>query len=139
MAFVQTAHSLDPAKPGASVYSIEPINWRRYPQKTISAAMAQREYIEPITYYDGAANEGATADNAGEHGTANSTAPSRGVGWNHQEGKAAALGLGMAVDVTKSYHGTRGAIEPCEPYPSVSTAQVPAAFRNANYVAPGTP
>ena len=66
-----------------------------------------------MTYSGGVANPGAAAGNDGEVGTINSTGAIAGAGAGMtQAEKAAALGTTMAIDVTKSYHGTRGVIEP---------------------------
>jgi hypothetical protein len=116
---------------------IAPLNWRRYPGKVMTPAMVTPTYVPVITYNGGVANQGAAAGNDGEVGTINSSDPSRGQGWNTQAEKAAVIGTTMAVDVTKSYQGTRGAISKTEPYPSADTSQVPAAFLESNYIAPG--
>ena len=113
-----------------NLMEITPINWRRYPSKTISKAMTDRQFLAPVTYTGGVANTGAAAGNNGEVGTANSTSPTSGQGWNTQNEKATALGTTIAVDVTKSYHGTRGKVESFEPYPITGTrATTPAAFQ----------
>jgi hypothetical protein len=98
------------------------VNWRRYPGKVMTVAMVTPVYVPTVSYTGGAANEGAASDNTGEHGTANATGDTT-----------------IAVDVGKSYHGTRGAIEPHERYPSTDTSETPAAFRSSNYIIPGTP
>lgn len=110
------------------------VNWRRYPGKVMTVAMVTPAYVPVITYTGGAANVGAAAGNGGETGTINSSDTSRGQGWNTQTEKAAAIGVTMAVDVTKDYHGTRGDIEAHEPYPSVDTREVPPAFRESQYI-----
>lgn len=113
------------------------VNWRRYPGKVMTQAMVTPVYVPAITYNGGVANVGAAAGNGGETGTINSSETSRGQAWNTQEEKAAVIGTTMAVDVGKSYHGTRGAIEPHEPYPSTDTREVPAKYREAQYISPG--
>jgi hypothetical protein len=117
---------------------IAPLNWRRYPGKVMTVAMVTPAYVAAVGYTGGVANVGAAAGNDGETGTANMTT-GRGVAWNTQAEKAAAIGTTMAVDVTKSYQGTRGAIEQHEPYPSADTREVPPQYREAQYVSPGTP
>jgi hypothetical protein len=113
-----------------NLMEITPINWRRYPSKTITKAMTDRQFLGPVTYTGGVANQGAASNNNGEVGTINSTDPSRGQAWNTQNEKATALLTTIAVDVGKSYHGTRGKIESFEPYPvTVPRATTPAAFQ----------
>lgn len=122
----------DPAPP-RSLIEVTPKNWRRYPTKVITKAMTDRAHIPTVGFTGGVANQGAASDNNGEVGTATMTT-ARGQAWNTQAEKATALGTTIAPDVGKSYHGTRGAIETHEPYPSTNQAEVPAAFRDSNYV-----
>lgn len=118
----QTAHLVkrlqDPA-PAQNLMSIDPQkNWRRYPSVPVTTAMlAQADAAaKAVVYTGGAANVGAAAGNGGETGTINCTngaaVPAT------QTAKATALGVTQAVDVTKSYHGTRGSIKPQDPYPT---------------------
>jgi hypothetical protein len=132
-----TAHSLVPVNP-RNLMSIDPKNWHRFPPPVANMTKSDAA-AKAVTYTGGVANVGAAAGNGGETGTINSTSATRGLGWNTQAEKAAAIGTTMAVDVTKSYHGTRGAIEPDERYPSANTAETPVAFRPSNYIVPGTP
>jgi len=115
---------------------IAPKNWHRFPGAIAPSTPA---YVPAVAFSGGVANQGAAAGNDGEVGTIASTTASSGQGWTTQAEKAAAIGTTMAVDVTKSYHGTRGAIEPHERYPSVDTTETPAAFRRSDYIVPGTP
>jgi hypothetical protein len=127
----------DPPPP-RSIYEIVPKNWRRYPGKVITKAMTDPAYIATVGFTGGTPNLGATSDNNGETGTAAMT-NARGQPWDTQAAKATALGTTIAPDVGKSYHGTRGAIEPHEPYPSANAAVVAPAYRDSNFIAPGTP
>ena len=122
-----TAHSLVPVNP-RNLMSIDPKNWHRYPPPVVVGG-SKPVYVPPIVSTTGAANVGAAAGNAGETGTLsvsrNSDTPYADTGAytpQTQTDKLAAGNLSpgtiQAVDITKSYHGTRGTIEPFKAYPA---------------------
>lgn len=121
-----------PVIPTLKINDITPKNWHRFPPRI---APSNPVNVPTVAFSGGAANAGAAAGNGGEVGTIASTTVSRGQPWTNQAEKAAAIGTTMAVDVTKSYHGTRGDIEPHERYPSANTSETAAAFLPSNYVA----
>ena len=118
----QTAHSLDPVKPGASLMSIDPqVNWHRYPLP-ITAAMTTPAYVPVISYSGGAYGDDIdTATATFAYNAAMGEASTYGP--KTQAEKAAAMGTTLAVDVTSP----RGYIEPQESYgaPPVSPADDP--------------
>lgn len=103
-----------------------------YPEP-ITAAMVTPAYVPDIQYGDGAAYQGADATNDGEMGTLSVAynadpeyeATDLGYAPKTQAVKAAALGTTIAPDVTKSYAGERGTIEPFQPYPTAEPEPEP--------------
>ena len=111
-----TTHDLDRAgepDTGKILNSIDPINWRKFPQVVLPRSDYQPAYLPVITYTGGAA---LTAPNTPvEHGTANATndyAP------RTQADKAVQLGVPFADPVNTPY----GSIEPRDPYPVAGDA-----------------
>lgn len=141
----QTAHTLVPVNT-RNLMSIDPQkNWRRYPSVPITQAMLAKSdaAAKAVTYTGGVANVGANAGNGGETGTINQTGPAFGPQTQADRAAAANLTPGtiQAVDVTKDYHGTRGATEPDQPYPTTvkPVTVTPPAFLPSNYIPPVTP
>ena len=117
MAFTQTAHSLDPAKPAANLMSVRPNS--EVAKRTvvpITRAMLTRSFEPVIAYQGGAYGDDvstATATiaygtNTAEAGAAENPA----YGPKTQTEKAAQLGTTLAQDVTSP----RGWVDPSEPY-----------------------
>jgi hypothetical protein len=121
----QTAHLVkriqDPAPP-ASLMSIDPQkNWHRFPSPITAAMLLKTDAAaKAVTYTGGVANTGAAAGNAGETGTINQTGPAMAPLTQAAKLTAGNLTPGtiQAVDITKSYHGTRGSLAPLDPYPT---------------------
>jgi hypothetical protein len=147
----QTAFPLPPAgAAGTNLYSIDPQkNWRRYPSVPITKAMTDPAYIPAIANTVAVASLGATSDNDGEVGTPsvayNADAPYADTGvfapmsQKERAGQANLTpGTIIAPDVGISYHGTRGAVAPTQPYPQTvaPTTVTPDAFLPAGYIAP---
>lgn len=121
----------DPA-PVRNLIEITPKNWRRYPGKVITEAMVLPIYVATVGFNGGTANQGAASGQNGETGTANVT---NDWGPKTQAERAAGAnltpGTTIAPDVGKSYHGTRGTVEPFKKYPDTTkppTTVTPPAF-----------
>lgn len=131
MAFTQTAYSLDPAKPGANLMSIEPKNWRRFPQPVADMTRANAEAeAKPRTVAPGSTTDWTMGETGNDIDTATRTRPAGDVAgpWDSQAAKAAALGVPLAEDVGKDYGefsgetGRTGTVEPFQPYPTGGAA-----------------
>jgi hypothetical protein len=128
---------LPPASPSGRVLSeILPKNWHRYPTVPVPTGGSVPAFVRTVTFSGNAAIVGAAAGNNGETGTPNSTTGAS-VPYTTQGAKATALGKTIAPDVGVSYHGTRGAIYPDQPYPvKVLGSQTAAAYLPSNFVPP---
>jgi len=134
----QTAHSLNPAKPGANLMSIEPKNWHRFPPPVADMTRANaEEEAQPRTIDPGSTedwNMGATGNDIDANFRSQPIAPMSPSGpppWLSQWDKAEVLGVGYAADVGKDYgefsgeSGRTGEIEPFQPYPTTEEPVVP--------------
>jgi hypothetical protein len=112
----QTQYDLD--KTGATdtgrvLNSIDPLNWRKFPQVVLPASDYLPAYVPTVSYTGGAPN---TAPNTPvEHGTANAT---NDYSPRTQADKAIALGVGYADPINTPF----GSIEPQDPYPKAGDA-----------------
>ena len=131
MAFTQTAHSLDPAKPGASLMSVTNERVKRA-IVPISAAMTRREYVPAYTWNGGVYGDDQVLAKS------NVLVDDRGVGDytpRNQDDKAIATGNTIAVDVT----APRGYIGPKDPYSKPAPLAPVITSLAPNTVAAGSP